>query len=443
MKPLYTILIILTMLSNLASAQNSNQSNSNTPHPSEKMINSSGEKLTRLHSRWYCYYDFIDALIGNTMSGGQYVALPMWHDPGMLLGSSISGTDTVNCLSIAQIIDPVSSIYSSDTDLMKLIDSTVAAGNVLQVGETDGYMIDSISIVGNYYIAKPLRTTADSLIISITPNIRYYKDTAGWITSYGITDSLIAFAPRNVDSIHRCAYSDTIAVPGKTWAVPLTTAMAAGVTKYKFAPPGGPVYIPAGYHAAITVTFKSTDSWVKNVDSITEFNCFTPLFGYEYPYPSGGYMTYWRNTYSNDCHGSSLMHNNDSAHYIPAIIEQGKGLPATKFSQYEYADVGAHVVCITCGTADIKDVPNSIKTITAYPNPANNELTIPIVLSRPEDIEIELINAAGQVLQTKSINGALNEKVTFNTKSLSQGVYFYSVKAGNEQQSGRIVIVHQ
>lgn len=430
MKPLYTILITLITLSNTSLAQKA------------VSTSSSGEKRTGASGRWYNYFDYIDALLGNTMSGGQNALLPIWHDPG-ILESHLLGGDTVACLSIAQVTDPLAGLFNSDTDLINLADSTAGGALALRIDTTKAYFIDSISITGNYYLTKPLRTAADSLIISITPNIKYYKDTGAWMSLYGSPDSVITFAPRNIDSVNRCAYTDIAAATGKTWAIPITTAMSTGITKYKFAPPGGPVYIPAGYHVAVTVTFKSTDSWVKGVDSITEYNRFTPLFGYEYPYPSGGYMTYWRNTYRNDCNGSSVMHYNDSSHYIPTFIDQAKGLPATKFYAYEYADIGVHVIKTPTAIPGPQNQQSVIKTITAYPNPANNELTIPIVLSRPEDIEIELINAAGQVLQTKSINGALNEKVTFNTKSLSQGVYFYSVKAGNEQQSGRIVIVHQ
>lgn len=451
MKPLYTILISLLALPPTMYAQNEIQMNgvpqtakeSSVPGTSEEIKNN-GEKRTGVGNRWYDYYDFINALSGNVFSGGQSTILPIWHDPGILMRNSIFGSGHVDYLSIAQVIDPSAAEFN-DTSLINMVNNTASgAGNMMYVSSADTYFVDSISIAGSYYIAKPSHTAADSLIISITPNKKYYTDTATWVHSFG-ADTLDAFAPTAVDSINRCAYSDTTAYSGKTWAVPLTSSMATGISIYKFSPPGGPVFIPAGYHAAISVTFKSTDNWIKNIDSIDEYNRFMPLFGYEYPYPAGGYMSYWRVHYKNDCNGSSLMHSNDTAHYVPAIIEQGRSLPTTKFYPYEYANIGAHITCVTCKTVvtEVQNISPIILTSRAYPNPANNELIVPVALSKPADVEIDLVNILGQVLQTKYISRALNEKANFNVKNFPQGLYFYSIKTNDNQQTGRFVIVHQ
>ncbi|MGN6567278.1 MAG: T9SS type A sorting domain-containing protein [Flavipsychrobacter sp.] len=442
MRTSYTTIIILIAFSSIVAGQ--------SPKPSSSLCSElksgSGEKRTGVSSRWYNYYDYIDMLLGNTFSSGQNTVLPIWHDPGMLISSSLTGSDTVSYLSVAQVIDPSAGIFNNDTDLINKIDTSDVAGNMIHVRSADGYFVDSVSIRGIYYVAKPLRTQADSLIISITPNKKYYIDTATWISSFGVKDTLYAFAPTNVDSVNRCAYSDTLAYKGKTWAIPLTVAMAAGVSNFKFAPPGGSVFIPAGYHAAITVTFKSTDSWTKNVDSIGEYNRFMPLFGYEYPYPAGGYMTYWRGTIknNNDCNGSALMYSTDTARYIPTIMDQGRHLPVTKFDAYEYADIGALISCATCKSiaTRIQNISSVITAGSAYPNPANNELIIPIILSRPANVQIDLVSMFGQILQTKNIDRVLNKKAIFNVKELSEGQYFYIIKAGGDQQTGRFAIVH-
>jgi len=418
MKSLYTI-ITLTLLSQMAFAQK---------------------------SRWYNYYDFIDQISGNLFSGAanQTILLPIWHDPEILL-SKPSGPGYINYLSVAQVVDPSAPEFN-DTILVNAVNNVASGGgNMMYVSDTDAYIVDSISVVGYYNIIKPSHVTADSLILSITPNKRYYADTAPWISSFGVTDTLYAFAPTNVDSLNRCAYSDTSIYPGKTWTIAITPSMATGgISIYKFAPPGGSVLIPAGYHAAITVTFKSMDSWIKNVDSIEEYNAFMPLFGYEYPYPAGGYMTYQRKTYKKDCNGTALMHSNDTSHYIPSIIDQGRNLPVSKFYPYEYANIGALISCISCKSivTGVNDITSVMSKLSVYPNPADKELIIPIVLSKPTDIEINLINGLGQSLETKKISKALNEKIVFNIEDLAQGIYFYSIRADSKQQIGRFAIVH-
>jgi hypothetical protein len=414
---------------------------------------SKGAKKTFPTGQYFSQFPFVDALLGNTMSGGQEQLQPIWFDSTVRQLFS-TGYGTINYSSAAANIDPMSSMFSSDTDLVNLVYGQTA-GTTMKVDTSDDYTIDSVYITGAYIIAKPTRTTNDSLIISVAPTGGYYyfvSSTSAWITNYGLTssDTLRGYAPLDVDSIHRTLTSYTLT--SKTFVVPLDPATVGSVPAadgsvtlhvFGYAVPGGLV-IPKGHSFAISATFKSTDTWTRNVDSINEFNRFEPLWGYEYPYPSGGYMTYWRNTYKNDRNMGDLMFSTDSSQYLPSLPVQGWNLPNSKFFSYEYPDMGAWITCTSCSaiTTAVNNVVNTIAGVKVYPNPANDQVSIAYRLSQSSDVTVTLTNVLGQVVSTQNAGNALNGHVVFNTSSLAEGVYLYTLTANGERSTGRVVVAH-
>ncbi len=55
---------------------------------------------------------------------------------------------------------------------------------------------------------------------------------------------------------------------------------------------------------------------------------------------------------------------------------------------------------------------------------------------------ITINNTLGQALTTQSFKNVSSGKAVFSTSSLSDGVYFYTVKANGQQTTGRIVVAH-
>jgi|GEM_PF-1460580 len=452
MKPIYFTVVLMIIIFQSAFAQNGmqmqNSTMSNLSTHSNNLINS-GEKKTGAGNRWYNYYDFIDQILGSPFSGSASLTalLPIWNDSGIKVKIDTLSTP-IEYLSASEVIDPVSDLFNTDTALINHTYGIYSgAGKMLRVLRSDNYFVDSISIKGTYYKAKPSRTDADSLILSVVPIKKPYKY-AGlpWILPYTPDDTIYAFAPQKINSARRTGMPDTSIYPGITWTVPLTPAMARdSIFTYKFKLPTS-VSIPPGYLAAVTLTFKSTDHW--NIgDTINNYDRFMPLFGFEYGFP-GGYMTYQRSVYHNDCNGAGLMHSVTPLMYAPSIADQGTMLPGSKFYLWEYAAIDALIRCSSCASIadvcclDVNEVNKQINTVTTYPNPADGTLNISFALANRANVQISITNAIGQTVRTKEMNKIISGNATFNLSDLSAGTYYYKLQSGGEYSSGHFVIAH-
>jgi len=108
----------------------------------------------------------------------------------------------------------------------------------------------------------------------------------------------------------------------------------------------------------------------------------------------------------------------------------------------QYAWFGFHIVCPTCpltGSAAL-GVNNIINqgSVKAYPNPANNELTVAFS-TKANSVDVSLTNMVGQVVAAQTVT---NGTAVFNTTSIAPGVYIMTLVANGERTTGRVVIAH-
>lgn len=81
----------------------------------------------------------------------------------------------------------------------------------------------------------------------------------------------------------------------------------------------------------------------------------------------------------------------------------------------------------------------------AYPNPANTKVNIPVSLSNASDVSVTLSTATGQVIARQQLGkqtAGRGFEISFPTGNLANGVYFYTMEAAGEKQSGRIAVTH-
>lgn len=79
---------------------------------------------------------------------------------------------------------------------------------------------------------------------------------------------------------------------------------------------------------------------------------------------------------------------------------------------------------------------------SAYPNPANNELTIYYTDNKDKnDIDIKLLNDKGEILIARKLDKD-KTKITFDTSKIPDGTYFLHVTEGNEKTKRQIIIKH-
>ncbi|MBN1970005.1 MAG: choice-of-anchor J domain-containing protein [Candidatus Delongbacteria bacterium] len=89
--------------------------------------------------------------------------------------------------------------------------------------------------------------------------------------------------------------------------------------------------------------------------------------------------------------------------------------------------------------------PLSISLFSNYPNPFNNVTTISFELNNPEEIELNIYNPKGELVENLvygHYNSGLHQ-VSFNCDNLSSGIYFAVLKTKNSDlsQTRRIVLL--
>ena len=80
--------------------------------------------------------------------------------------------------------------------------------------------------------------------------------------------------------------------------------------------------------------------------------------------------------------------------------------------------------------------------IKVYPNPANDQVNIAYTLVNSAAVTATLTNTLGQVVATQKAPNGTSGNITFNTNTLAEGVYLYTVEANGNRTTGRIVVAH-
>lgn len=85
---------------------------------------------------------------------------------------------------------------------------------------------------------------------------------------------------------------------------------------------------------------------------------------------------------------------------------------------------------------------NAIGGIKLFPNPTQNWATVQLDILTPNNVEIEVLNLAGQVVLSKNYgvrNGTLNFPI--NTEVLSNGMYLVKMQVGETIQTERLQVI--
>lgn len=407
--------------------------------------------------RWYNYPSMVNFITGGALM--QFQLMPIWFD-STVLQNFTTGLGPINYISAAQIIDPIHFTLWNDVN--------VSDPNTIAIKPETNYKVDSISFSGAYVknLNRP-DNVVDTLILSVSPSsasttnkFSYYWTTPtldAWAATYNNNpapyDTLKGFAIHrdNTDIANRASN-----VAGRVmWKVPIDSSLrqqdSAGlVSIINFSFPvmvngvPGVCNIPAGYGIAVTVTFKSGDIIVPNTDTVYEYHHLSIYSAQALGTNSS--MPYYHYQYR-DRNASNLMFSeNDSAYYPTMFIE---GTNAPEFRS-EFHDIDAHILCDDCPTvaeySAVHNVSSRVSTnMIAYPNPANNDLTVSFITDQNTSAKVSITNAVGQVIATQDVGNVLAKKnniVTFSTAGLSAGIYFYTVEAKGQRTTNRFVVSH-
>jgi len=144
--------------------------------------------------------------------------------------------------------------------------------------------------------------------------------------------------------------------------------------------------------------------------------------------------------------GINEIEINEIWYYSPDFDIEGNLRPSPEGSM---PDMGAYENILgepQVGTFD--DLTFTINYLYNFPNPFNPETTISFNLSKVENIELEIFNIKGQKVKT-----LLNEQLSIgkhtvvwdgkdaNNKQVSSGIYMYKLKAGDIQQTKKMILL--
>jgi len=249
-----------------------------------------------------------------------------------------------------------------------------------------------------YNIANNLSDTLTSVTVRFDPSTE-----AGQIVGVQLYKGYFADTPRYVAS---------------TEFRPLTaTEISSGNSVFAF---------PSGITPLVTGDTRGTNYFaVVKCDGCTGNVIVSETF--DYLYLEGSQSIFDFNHPSNDGDSTHLFCNNLSGNYyinsIIPMINLNFGKNALK-------------------TPIITANGNSIGK--PYPNPANNQLNLPLIFQNDLTITVTLSNMLGQTLKVEKadLTGGVPYNIVIETGDMTQGLYIYTINTGNERYSGTVVIMH-
>jgi hypothetical protein len=91
---------------------------------------------------------------------------------------------------------------------------------------------------------------------------------------------------------------------------------------------------------------------------------------------------------------------------------------------------------------ELKANASNMEVTQNYPNPFNGTSEVSVMLKQGSNLSLEVTNMVGQVVYTIDkgyANAGLN-KITLDADQLTPGVYFYTVKAGKETSTKKMIV---
>jgi hypothetical protein len=109
--------------------------------------------------------------------------------------------------------------------------------------------------------------------------------------------------------------------------------------------------------------------------------------------------------------------------------------------QDEFIDVGA--VEVKMCFVGLPEVNSHQLSVVSYPNPTNSFTAFECLLEEPGIVTLEIFNQTGQMVaeMVNEQQTSGKQQVTWNTNGMPAGVYCYLLRAGKQENTGKIVVM--
>lgn len=411
--------------------------------PTKKINNSK----TRAGSRWY---DPLEATLnyrnGDTTGLDANTGTTfLWIDSTMRVRYTYANNTTalggIFLKSHAQILDPWAARFNNHVKVPGYIGQ-------IAIRPQDAYTIDSVAVAGFYRRLTTKANIVDTLIVSVTyGNLSGASNLPGqYVLHTGNAADVVASNCYNVDTMRVGALVHNPFTNG----IQQTPGTGANVITKKiplFAADSGSRYfytninlsVPAGNLAAMSYVFKSGDTWIPNVDSVSDFNFFRAFYTEE---QLGELAMYEKRDYN-----ATLTMETDTTgwgyDFVPNYFYIGASGCSKTFTREQYWTLWK-LSTNTNGTVGTIDQFVAGNESSVYPNPASDNVTVELTLSETADaVSIQFTNAMGQVVKSQSIGRVVantSNKTTIQVNDLASGVYFYTINADGKKTTGKLMV---
>ncbi|HNW88648.1 MAG TPA: T9SS type A sorting domain-containing protein [Bacteroidales bacterium] len=377
-------------------------------------------------SRWYCYGETMDLLLGGIAEfAGNYIfpdsTMQVVYSGGVLAGTWIH--------KVAEVVDPSADFFN---------DATLHPGE-LYLPKTSSYTLDSIQFCTFYMRGHKTPTAVDTLLVEVAV-ADYPGPFVYFPPSSAVSVNLSTDTVKMIDLAYTQATNSFGVTPHTDFKIPLTAALAAdtldnGLNVINIAPN---LTIGAGQHFYVSYSFVPGYTWTPNADSMAAHNSLRLLSLNEGP---GNFPTYTKNDWNvsyilpQDVRYDAAGSWNGS--YIPSFAYMGGAT-----NTYDYIHHYIFYKCTGVSGYDFVSVPENETEnglSNAYPNPvAQGSLIIPVKTNDPNAVVI-ITDMLGQEIM--KFNKISNGQVVVNTSGLNAGLYFYTLHSGKNTITKKFTVV--
>ncbi len=396
------------------------------------------------------WFDYVNIMFKTGTTRGWYYTL---YNDSNVVTTGTSGNFFSKTHGMGTSFDPTDSIYFGGDVNGQTSAGSVASFTALptfRVTAGNAYIIDTIDFLGRY--ARTQNYT-DTLVVQVvktvasggfgsyrlrytTPSTDFYKITPTGMPGF----STAIFNPATNQLSDSITAANRVRMTRILDAAYFADSSTNGYHDCKFALPS-PMNVEAGEKVVIYVTFRSGNAYPLNTN-VTAANTFR-THSYEI---DGANKDPKQNVNSTQCGLVATFQSKYVPPYTP-FLYQGHNVLIPTFL-YD-ADAGsdapyfsAYVRCPSCPTLNVANINRDLTGVSAYPNPANTDVTITYSLKNTAKANISITNTVGQVVASKEASATANGKVVISTANLTNGIYFYTVEANGERVTNRFVVAH-
>jgi len=296
---------------------------------------------------------------------------------------------------------------------------------------------DAHVFFGNYYIANDDITTAGTSWYPLTDGLFH------WEESYGVADTANAF--QQFDTL---AMSVDSAFLSTITGIENVASYFSGVSSYPSSTvdANGDIYVT--YSACVTTGLYE--------DQIGAGEEFERVYRHQYIVRSVDNGATWseprdlmaeliQNTeevFYEGVYGTIMIQ--DGFIYVMYQRDDIPGIHIQPADNNPHEVTENDIVVVKVATADFNVIGiNEVSTLgnaTVYPNPAANEVNVRFDLDQAQTSTVAIVNMVGQTVLAKNVEANLSNNVTMNVSSLTSGVYFVEITAGNSTITEKLVI---